>query len=317
MMELNLQLPHLETSNDLSRKFSLVRAYLEDTNISAEHTAKELTISAEDTSAPELNESRSGVEEFLWNLWAMVVESIQQIPHNHPWQDRMVNLLSEIKKVPRQVTPEMEELERSWGMAYWQDLPIFGAEVRETWDRGPWEKIQEGIFMHPGDTPFSPDVWNNLNAFTARLTAASVMNFETYATWILGHTLEEERLDEEIDDNLPAAAMWIIHAGRMVYHNTAKEYRRSAETHFSDIQYLRKFSKPFSKERWDFWKERFAFLQDQENLKQRTRDSAREALDKMAEIERCEPEPKAEMGSFLYASGVMTAVTVRGMSGDE
>ena len=317
-MDLTLQLPHFGyTSNDLSRKFSLIRDYLEDTNVSAEYTAKELTVPADDSSSPELNESECSLEGFLWSLWAMVVKLIQQIPHNHPWQDRMVSILSAIKEVPRQVTPEMEELEQSLGMTFWQGLPVFGAEIRETWNRGPFYKIQEGDFRYPGDTPFPPNVWANLNAFTARLTAASVSNFETYATWILRHTLEVERRDEEIDDNLPAATTWVIYAGRIIYHNAAKECTNSTETHPSHIHFLRKFSTRFSKERWDFWKERFAFLQGQETLKQRTRDSAGEALDRMAEIERREPEPKAEMGSFLPASGVMTAVAVRGMSGDE
>ena len=179
-MTLTLRLPEFGyTSNDLSRKFGLIRDYLEDTDSRAESTAEQLTTPAEDSSSPELNESECSLEGFLWSLWAMVVKLIQQIPHNHPWQDKMVELLSAIKEVPRRVTPEMGQLERSWGKGFWKDLPIFGAEVRETWNRGPLEKIPEGVFMYPGDTPFPPDVWTNLNAFTARLTAASVMNFET------------------------------------------------------------------------------------------------------------------------------------------
>ena len=317
-MAFTLHFPNFPyTSNDLNRKFTLIRDYLEGTNSSAEYTAKELTTPADDTSSPELNESECSLEGFLWSLWGMMVELIKQIPYHHPWQDRMVEILNAIKEVPRQATPEMEQLERSWGMAFWQDLPIFGAEVRETWNRGPWEKIPDGTFRYPGDTPFPTNIWTSLNAFTARLTVASVLNFETYAIWILRHTLEEERMNEEVDDNLPAAAMWIIYAGQMVYHNAAKDYTDSTETHPSYIRYLRKFTKPFSIERWNFWKERFEFFQNHEVLKQITRDNAGEALRKMVEIERCHPEPKASEGPALPPSGMMTAIHVQGMSGPE
>ena len=317
-MAFTLQFPKFGyTSNDLTRKYSLIRDYLDGTNSSAEYTAKELTTPADDTSSPELNESECSLEGFLGSLWAMVVKLIKQIPSDHPWQDRMVEILNAIKKLPRQVTPEMVQLERSWGMTFWQGLPILGAEIRETWNRGPWEKLPEGTFRYPGDTPFPPDVWSSLNAFTARLTVASVLNFDSYATWILRHTLEEEREDEEVDDNLPAATMWIIYAGKIVYHNAAKVDMDSAETHPPDINFVRKFSKSFSKERWNFWKERFEFFQNHGNLKRMTRDSAGEALSRMLEIERRDPEPEVCKGSSLPASGRMTAVPVQGMSGDE
>ena len=191
-----------------------------------------------------------------------------------------------------------------------QTLPIFGAEVRETWNEAPWDRI-------PGETPFSPDVWASLNAFTARLTVASVKDFEIYAMWILRHTLEEERMKEEVDDNLPAAAMWIIYAGQTVYHNAAKDCTESTETHRPDIRYLREFTKPFSMERWNFWKERFEHFRDHEGLKQITRDSAGEALSKMVEIEQHHPEPRASEGTVLRPSGMMTAVHVQGVSGTE
>ena len=307
-------------SDDLNRKFTLIRDYLEGTNSSAKHTAKEITTLAKDISSLEINESlesRFSLEGFLWGLWAEMVDLIIEVPHSHPWQDRMVELLSAIKEVPRQVTPGMEELEWTWGKAFWQDLPIFGAEVRELWNQGPWEEIPDGIFAYRGDAPFPPDVWASLNAFTARITVASVLNFETYAIWILRHTLEEERTNEEVDDNLPAAAMWIIYAGQIVYHNAAKDYTDSTETHRPDIQSLRIFSKPFSKGRWNFWKERFEFFRNHEVLKQITRDSAGEALGKMVEIERRHPEPKESKGPALPPSGTMTAVHIQGISGAE
>ena len=105
----------------------------------------------------------------------------------------------------------------------------------------------------------------------------------------------------------------MVFAGRLLDHNAAKENTRSAETHRPDVQYLRKFDRSFCEERWRFWKERLELLRDCQILDQRTRDSAGEALTSMAEIERLDPEPRANQGSVLPPSGRMTVVQVQGM----
>ena len=188
-MAFNSDLPRAGSgSSDLSRPFNLIRNYLENDNCSAEDIAKKLTTAAHESSSPELNGSEDSLEGFLWDLWATVVYLIRQVPHDHVWQGRMVEVLSAIKEVPRQATPEMERLEEDWGMTFWQDLPIFGAELRETWDQGPWEERPEDTPFYIEGGQFTADVWASLHAFTARLTAASVSNFEAYAIWTLRHT---------------------------------------------------------------------------------------------------------------------------------
>ena len=300
-------------SDDTNRRTTLIRDYLEGTDFSsAKDKADEITTLVWDISSLELHEGRLSLEGFLWGLWAEMVDLIIGIPHSDPWQDKLVELLGAMKEVPRRVTPGMVELERSWGLAFWHNLPIFGAEVRETWNEAPWEERPDDLFGYRKNTPFSPNAWASLNAFTARITAASVSNFEIYAIWILKHVLEQERKDEEVDNNLPAATMWIIYAGRIVYHNAAKDWTDSPETHPAHIRYLRRFNEPFSMERWGFWKERFEFFRHHEALKQSTRESAGEALGRMAEIERCHPEPKASEGHALRPSGMMTAVHMQG-----
>ena len=297
--------------NFANRSSTLIHNYLDGTTDSgAKSTADEITALARETSSLEQTDSQFSLEAFLWGLWAEIRAVIIEIPHNHPWQDTMVELLAAIKTVPRSVTPEMEALEREWGMAFWQDLPIFGADFRESWDQGPGEEIPDVVYGDGGNVPYSPDTWASLNAFTARVTAASVSNFESYGMWIFRHTLEQERITEEVDDNLPAAAMWIVYAGETVYHNNAaRDYSDLPATyHPPDVRYLCQFNEPFSLERWGFWKERFGFLKDHEVLKQSTRDSAGEALGRMVEIERCHPEPTASEEPALRPSGLMTAM---------
>lgn len=187
-MGFNSEIPHFGYgADDLSHTFNLIRTYLEDTNCSEEDIAKKLTTAAHLSSSPELDESDSSLERFLWGLWRTVVDLIRQVPHDHVWQGGVVEVLSAIKEVPRQANLKMEQLEQSWGKAFWQDLPIFAAELRETWDQGPWTKLPEDTPMYLGGGPFTADVWTSLNAFTARFTVASVSSFEMYAMWILRH----------------------------------------------------------------------------------------------------------------------------------
>ena len=122
-------------------------------------------------------------------------------------------------------------------------------------------------------------------------------NVDTYATWILRHTLEEERYQEEIEDNLPAAASWIIYAGMVLYHNAAREDTAPLEVYQSQqVVYFRKFPKRFSKDRWAYWRERFGVMYDNQNLSLDVRRSAGEALDHMTDIESRWPEPSGDAG---------------------
>lgn len=54
-------------------------------------------------------------------------------------------------------------------------------------------------------------VWAKLTVVTAsaaRLIAASVLNLETYAIWVLRHMLEGEVRDKGVANTLPGAARW-------------------------------------------------------------------------------------------------------------
>lgn len=128
-------------------------------------------------------------------------------------------------------------------------MPVDGFLARrsKTWprDEGTVEsKRRSSVDMrYPGDTPFPADVRTDLNAFAARLTAASVMSFETHATWNLRHTLDEERKDEDTDDIFACSCgvdYLPMPVGSFIVRNAAEEYTRSSETQPPDVRYLRK-----------------------------------------------------------------------------
>lgn len=73
------------------------------------------------------------VEGPLWVLWASVNEVVQETPPDSPDLDTIVTLLAAIKALPP-LTDGAEECV-TWGGRVWDDLPMFGPNMRETWNR--------------------------------------------------------------------------------------------------------------------------------------------------------------------------------------
>ena len=223
-------------------------------------------------------EANEAVEGSLGLLWTTFLHVVKQVPYVHPWQGRLVDLLAAIKRLPPPTNSDSvtRDFERVWSSQNWARLPLFGTEMRESWNKGPWTKWPEEFPAPPSEwASYPPNEWTNLNAFAAHPTAALVSNFDSYATWLLMHTLEEEWLQEEIEDNLPAVASWITYAGMVLYHNAAGEDTAPPEVSQSQqVVDLRKFSKRFSKERRGYWKERFMVMRDNQILSQDARHGA-------------------------------------------
>lgn len=302
------------------KNFALIRKYLEGTTPDTAAVAAELTAPINDMLTNNLlpNSAVRTAEHHLWLLWDLFIVLVKQIPHSHPWQAKLVELLAAIKKVPAPSSPDRESFEREYGFRLWVDLPIFGADIRETWNQGPWEKSLEArqfIDQHWWMRPFSVDVWVRLNAFIARVTVASVLNFESFAIWLLHHALEEPRRADGLDDTLPAAATWILHAGNIIYHNGAYGGIEPKKPDPARSQDLYKGPDGFCRERWDFWKGWFGCARDNSQLKEKTRTFAKDAYDVMEQIETIEPEPSRDPNRpVLPAAGQMRAVYVADMS---
>jgi len=310
VLTMSLQAPDLgepSSTDDAKVIFDSLQEYLQSDQSNAEPTAVKITAPINSPSEAEASQALEGSFGLLWTTFLHVVK---QVPHEHPWQGRLVDLLATIKRLPppTHVDSVTADFERVWRSRDWVRLPLFGVEMRESWNKGPLTKWPEDL---PPPLPewaeYTAKEWANWNAFAARLTVAMVSNFDTYATSILRHTLEEERLQEEINDNLPATALWIIYAGTMLYHNAAREDTAPPPVYQSQgIVYLRKFPKRFSKERWGYWKERFTVMYENQSLSQDARNSAGDALDQMRDIESRWPEPSVDAaGPAQPHSGLM------------
>lgn len=145
--------------------------------------------------------------------------------------------------------------------------------------------------MH-GDEKPAPDAytaqeWVSLNSFAARLLGTSTTSWTNFGLWEIRSALEETpsttaHLRETV---LFAACEWVLHAGPVLYEES--QSHRELDDH--DARSLMpgelvSTGPGFSKERWVFWRERFAVLGGQAGEDVRGRVEETVAL--MKELER-------------------------------
>lgn len=82
------------------------------------------------TNRSEQGKPKESPESFLWEFWGRVVKTAQQIAHDSPTQDQLVDLVLALKSLDNPQTLEI------WGckVQLWTDLPILGPEITETWN---------------------------------------------------------------------------------------------------------------------------------------------------------------------------------------
>ncbi|ESK91600.1 hypothetical protein Moror_2518 [Moniliophthora roreri MCA 2997] len=245
------------------------------------------------------SEQSESVEDSLWMLWAAFNRVAGESPaSDEAAQGKLVECLAAIKRLPPvMVINEGGEKEqyRNWGGRVWDDLPIFGANMREDWN---W-------FDPPETDPERNQKrtqWINLNAFVARITDAHVMDFELYAIWALRRALEENEFAEvvinsdsettsssSLDADIPTAAQWIFIAGSLIYSSERAWILGPGEGNPARGGPLLQSpdTQGFSRERWQFWKNGFAQAGRYTGLRlnEKTKTVARKAYERMGEIE--------------------------------
>lgn len=218
-----------------------------------------------------------------------------QIPENHPWQDRLLELVNEISKTPRPSLPESEadEIELHYGR-FWDGLPVFRFFVTEEQHKGRWERTpEEAAFEEsPAFKVFYPrrtlDEWTNMNAFVARCnTSLPAIKFTIFPLKVMNHALEEKRRPDSLDDNVPAAAVWILHAGVWFFKKGDNEEGVESEPIRDDREDVQLYRGPggYNRQRWAFWKERFEEEAENREVKEETRVFAWKAYEAMITIE--------------------------------
>lgn len=151
--------------------------------------------------------------------------------------------------------------------------------------------------------------WVNFNAFAARLVAEGICDLKSIGINSLHQALEDEpwkrspplenvrerdrelvmyrRTVGRLNSLVPAAAQWIFHAGRMIFH-LQDEWKASQGP--GDDQgsgeSLWKGKNGFCRERWGFWKSRFAWVHGLKELEFEAKAIAKRAVEIMEKIEK-------------------------------
>jgi hypothetical protein len=73
------------------------------------------------------------VESYLWDAWADMIDIACETPHQN--QEPLVKIMQAIQK-QNLTDRKTGEIVKNWDGRVWQDLPIFGPQVRERWNRG-------------------------------------------------------------------------------------------------------------------------------------------------------------------------------------
>jgi len=132
--------------------------------------------------------------------------------------------------------------------------------------------------------------WTNLNYFYALLAGREVSDLSRYfAIWAMREALERPYSDgddatavQKYETHVPAAAAWIFGAFRVLY-NKEEDLTPTDDTQGDPARggELWRGKSEFSKERWDFWKERFAQVGKMDGINENTKNVARDAVNAM------------------------------------
>ncbi|KAJ5383800.1 Protein of unknown function DUF3632 [Penicillium concentricum] len=125
-----------------------------------------------------------------------ISETVKQIPHAHPSQDKMVGIIKELKALPGVKVTFYETAKPR----IWTDLPC----LMEVWS-------EAYIIPSPKDDAAEAEKWVNWHAFSARVLQAGLADWFHLTTWCFRDALEEENLQtKEFNEcQIRAAVQWI------------------------------------------------------------------------------------------------------------
>ncbi|KAL5356232.1 hypothetical protein BJX96DRAFT_186182 [Aspergillus floccosus] len=233
-------------------------------------------------------------EGFLLHFWELLYIFASQIPHDDPAQDKLVDVLKELTRLPsRTIVVWSEECQ------LWSDMPLFAAEFPANWE----------VFGSELPIEVRKQKVLNMHAYAARILRQRLAALEHQAIWALSEAVEGAivpvRGRPDIVSQHPTAvvdlpyktalaAMWVIHAGHVLFGRDEVIERTAGgplwvlpkkEAHGLRIKY--RGTQGLCRERWKLWKNQFCAIRDCEEVEADTRNVARRAV---LAMERAEEE---------------------------
>ncbi|KAF7177977.1 hypothetical protein CNMCM7691_006617 [Aspergillus felis] len=250
--------------------FNILNDYLQPSSTTPPSEAAQ-AIHALTPKAGSTQEENPDLEDFLWSTWGTIIEIAKQINGNHPSQDRLVDLIYALTELP----PTTVSI---WGSEtrLWNDLPILGPSLRESWNPPAYTKSDD-----QGITE-----WINLQAFTARLMSKCDPSISLLGVWSLRSGLEEELSDTELKGEGAAAAMWMVYGGEILFSQLANGVQDEERERLMKPGTLYSGQGQLCLERWQFWKQRFGEISEQIQVDDETKWVIQLAKEKMERIEQ-------------------------------
>ncbi|PLB50216.1 hypothetical protein P170DRAFT_139042 [Aspergillus steynii IBT 23096] len=234
-------------------------------------------------------------EGFLWAFWDLMNVFARQVPHDSKQQDALIAIIHELVRLP----PKPLKLDNGGEYQQWADLAFWGTAFPETWksELGPYSDAQK------------KQRFLNLQAYAARIMTFAPIHMESNAIWTLEDAVEgaiipvrgspdlvsEDPLAiEDLPYKVALAAVWIIHAGHVLYGRDEEIYGTQGGPLYrlpkKEARVLRKKSigtQGLCMERWLLWKKQFGVIRDCEDVDDETRGIAGKAV---VAMERAENE---------------------------
>ncbi|KAJ5409043.1 hypothetical protein N7509_002926 [Penicillium cosmopolitanum] len=180
----------------------------------------------------------------LWEIWIAFIVIVEQVPHNHAAQDKLVDVINGLKDLAgRKVELEGADLD------VWKALPIFDSCVRDYY--------QPNLNTEKSVSPETAQKWRNVTSFVARCWQTGFFNASPQALYLLRATLEQPVKDTSaLEQILPIASEWIIHS-RAALHESVQSGHGPEEIQGQSAGTLYQGPNKLCNERWGFWKGRF------------------------------------------------------------
>lgn len=215
------------------------------------------------------------------DLWFSIIHCARMTPfHKREDQERLVNLVAAFKN---HSIPDNQKYNYLYS-----SMTDFGMSCREAYNDSPEldNKYSE----------VEADAWANLNFFFARITDKGLEDLSLFAIWAMRQALETSPEDElpkaaaqSYDAYTPAAAVWILGMGPILWRKeedlTPTDSKQGNPARGGDLW---KGKAEFSKERWALWKERFVAIAKMNEVSEKTRSLAKDAVEQMERAETFE-----------------------------
>lgn len=97
---------HLESLDDPEpwpieeKVFTILNEYLQPSSTTTPSTAARAIDALTPMKRPDGQEEKESAESFLWEIWGIFIAIAKQIPHEHPSQERLVEVVNALSELP-------------------------------------------------------------------------------------------------------------------------------------------------------------------------------------------------------------------------